>query len=193
MKRTKSSSYRGGRGRSRITYRIHSDSEVLVQWYCGAYEWIKVETAVKTLNRLIRGWVFGQSVFSTIKSATRAIHKLKCDANLVLVHGPRMTKRQKVWSFVKSERSFESKKSTPFVPAQGSLVKLLHTAHLYREDLTTGLQVSEYAVSVGTLGFVLSLEDEGNVTWLHVNGHIGKVESRYLSKVEDICLCAITA
>ena len=179
----KSNSWRGGRGRSRVSYQIFPDTMQLIRWYDGSYEWILKTQTQKICNKTSAFEVKGHNTFPTRRSAERAINKLPCAVTL------QKAKSNSYWC-IKGWLYPASKKPLPpiassarhFLP--GSLIAFSSDLSLYDFDLSDLLIRSTHWVVKGTFGIVLSSPEDGLITQVFSDNFSGWVESKYLCEVK---------
>lgn len=183
MKKSKRlSSWRGGRGRSRVEYYIYPVGISLVKWYDGVYEWIQADQLDKTCNRVAVWGVRGINKFPTRCSADRAVNKFPSQVHLDRI----ISKKNGGVRLVKSWVYPEAKKPLPKLPSSarhfsaGTLVTFNCQVSLYNFDHNLLPVGNSRWTNKGTVGIVLSSSEGGLITKVFSDNFTGWVESHYL-------------
>lgn len=181
MKREKQKGgWRGGRGRAPLRYYIYPKNLSPVLWEDGTRSWLSEKDYNKTLNRNYSLAWRGLNIFSSRRSAERAVFKIDDTVDLEKCY----RKKRKCWRYPPPFK--RQSKASESIFANGDFVRFKQTVCLYSHyDESEGSKVGPtFLAEENMLGVIVSADDLGLISCVFVGGFTGWVESRYLVLVE---------
>jgi len=177
------STYRGGRGHSRIRYYIDVSGHHLVEWPDGSREWIPEALFDATLNRFLpRRYLRGHNHFITRRSVERWISQI--DAEVVLEKtfrsGPGPRKRR-CWVYPKATTKLETTQSVSLTP--GTIVGFNSNVTVWRER--TAVPFHTRPVGPSDCAVVIDSSHGGAITQVLLSDFTGWVETRHLFSIKE--------